>query len=458
MPRTPARRGARRDRAHGAEAGIRVANVFHAGDGNLHPLILFDGARARRARAGRGAAPATSCACASTLGGSITGEHGVGVEKRDYLPLMFSDGRHGAACGACATRSTRRRSPTAARCSRPRRDAVPRDASPSTSVEAVQEAVRAGPRVLPGRRRHEAGAVDPARRRRRRPRRLAACAASSSTTRPSCTLTALRRHAGRRGRRRAGRARPAPAVRPAAARGRARRSAAWSPPGRRARARFRHGGVRDFVIGVRFVDGTGRLVAGGGKVVKNAAGFDLPKLMVGSIGRLGVIVQLSLKVFPRPRAHRDARLRARRHRGRAATRWPRSARGPLDARRARPRAARRAVLVRLGGDAERARRARRPPRRGRARRAAERLGADDDAALWRDAAELRVDAAGRRVVRVALTRAAVAALAGGARAPPARARATASAPNVAWIAWPEERPLARARRGAARARPGRAWC
>lgn len=65
---------------------------------------------------------------------------------------------------------------------------------------------------------------------------------------------------------------------------------------------FRHGGLRDFVIGVRFVDGTGRLVAGGGRVVKNAAGFDLPKLMVGSAGRLGVVVQLSLKVFPRPRA------------------------------------------------------------------------------------------------------------------------------------------------------------
>lgn len=65
---------------------------------------------------------------------------------------------------------------------------------------------------------------------------------------------------------------------------------------------WRNGGVRDFVIGVRFVDGTGRLIAGGGKVVKNAAGFDLPKLLVGSIGRLGVIVQLSFKVFPRPPA------------------------------------------------------------------------------------------------------------------------------------------------------------
>lgn len=61
-------------------------------------------------------------------------------------------------------------------------------------------------------------------------------------------------------------------------------------------------GIRDFVIGVRVVDGSGRLAKGGGKVVKNAAGFDLPKLMVGSLGRLGVMVELSVKVFPRPAA------------------------------------------------------------------------------------------------------------------------------------------------------------
>ena len=42
--------------------------------------------------------------------------------------------------------------------------------------------------------------------------------------------------------------------------------------------RYRYGGIRDFLLGVRFVDGQGRLVRGGGKVVKNAAGFDLPKL------------------------------------------------------------------------------------------------------------------------------------------------------------------------------------
>jgi glycolate oxidase FAD binding subunit len=67
--------------------------------------------------------------------------------------------------------------------------------------------------------------------------------------------------------------------------------------------RFRYGGVRDFLLGVRFVDGEGRLLTGGGKVVKNAAGFDLPKLMVGSLGRYGVLVELAFKVFPRPEEH-----------------------------------------------------------------------------------------------------------------------------------------------------------
>jgi glycolate oxidase FAD binding subunit len=66
--------------------------------------------------------------------------------------------------------------------------------------------------------------------------------------------------------------------------------------------RQRYGGVRDFLIAVRFVDGEGRLVRGGAKVVKNAAGFDFPKLMVGSLGRLGVLIELTFKVFPAPEA------------------------------------------------------------------------------------------------------------------------------------------------------------
>jgi glycolate oxidase FAD binding subunit len=64
--------------------------------------------------------------------------------------------------------------------------------------------------------------------------------------------------------------------------------------------RFRYGGVRDFILGVRFVDGLGRLLRLGGKVVKNAAGFDVPKFLVGSLGRFGAIGEVTFKVFPRP--------------------------------------------------------------------------------------------------------------------------------------------------------------
>ncbi|MDB6006682.1 MAG: hypothetical protein JWR15_3669 [Prosthecobacter sp.] len=66
--------------------------------------------------------------------------------------------------------------------------------------------------------------------------------------------------------------------------------------------RFRFGGVRDFILGVRFVDGMGRLLRLGGKVVKNAAGFDVPKFLVGSLGRFGVIGEVTFKVFPQPQS------------------------------------------------------------------------------------------------------------------------------------------------------------
>ena len=70
--------------------GLRVANVFHAGDGNLHPLILYDGRAGELERAEELAGEILRMCIA--LGGSITGEHGVGMEKRDYLPEMFAEG------------------------------------------------------------------------------------------------------------------------------------------------------------------------------------------------------------------------------------------------------------------------------------------------------------------------------------------------------------------------------
>jgi glycolate oxidase FAD binding subunit len=74
--------------------------------------------------------------------------------------------------------------------------------------------------------------------------------------------------------------------------------------------RFRFGGVRDFILGIRFVDGQGHLLHMGGKVVKNAAGFDLPKFFVGSLGRFGVLAEVTFKVFPTPAARLTLKLKA----------------------------------------------------------------------------------------------------------------------------------------------------
>ena len=66
---------------------------------------------------------------------------------------------------------------------------------------------------------------------------------------------------------------------------------------------YRYGPLKDFIIGVRFIDGLGNVVRGGGKVVKNAAGFDFPKLFNGSLGRLGILTEISFKVFPEPKSY-----------------------------------------------------------------------------------------------------------------------------------------------------------
>ncbi|WP_242890465.1 FAD-linked oxidase C-terminal domain-containing protein [Actinomadura litoris] len=90
IPRTSLPRVLARIDALSAESGVRVANVFHAGDGNLHPLVLFDDAEPGAEERVEAVSGAILDLCIEH-GGSITGEHGVGVDKARYMPRMFTD-------------------------------------------------------------------------------------------------------------------------------------------------------------------------------------------------------------------------------------------------------------------------------------------------------------------------------------------------------------------------------
>ena len=195
--------------------------------------------------------------------------------------------------------------------------------------------------------------------------------------------------------------------------------------------RYRYGGVRDFLLSIRFVDGTAALVRGGSKVVKNAAGFDLPKLFVGSMGRLGVLVELTSKVFPRPPQYATLKvdyptlndaLHALQH----------LARAPFDihALDLTPPAV---LWVRIGGLP-----AVLPARLDNLRAAlgaGDVLAAADEAEVWQAARELSWAAPDAALVKVPLTPQRIPALDAALERHAARRRYSVGG-NLAWVAWP----------------------
>jgi glycolate oxidase len=88
VPRTKLPAVLRRIRALEARSGLRIGNVFHAGDGNLHPLICYDEAISGQAEHAEQVAAEILTYCIEA-GGAITGEHGVGMDKRAYMAQMF---------------------------------------------------------------------------------------------------------------------------------------------------------------------------------------------------------------------------------------------------------------------------------------------------------------------------------------------------------------------------------
>ena len=90
VPRTQLTRMLRKVSEVSARYGITIANVFHAGDGNLHPCMLFDAREPTVMDKAMAAAAELMQECAA-LGGTLSGEHGIGLEKKEFMPLVYTD-------------------------------------------------------------------------------------------------------------------------------------------------------------------------------------------------------------------------------------------------------------------------------------------------------------------------------------------------------------------------------
>jgi glycolate oxidase FAD binding subunit len=200
--------------------------------------------------------------------------------------------------------------------------------------------------------------------------------------------------------------------------------------------RYRFGGVRDFLLAIQFVDGQGRLARSGGKVVKNAAGFDLSKFMVGSLGEYGLLTELTFKVFPRPAQYATLRVSFPTV-VEALAGLQKLAGLSLDlyALDLIPEAAGTSLLARIGGLAE-AFPARLERLQGLAGRG-EVLEAGPEAELWRQAGEFEWLPAGNLLVKVPLTPGRLPAL-DGRLAQDGAVRRYAAGANLAWVGWPGE--------------------
>lgn len=199
---------------------------------------------------------------------------------------------------------------------------------------------------------------------------------------------------------------------------------------------WRYGSLRDFVIGVKLIDGTGTLIKAGGKVVKNAAGFDLPKTMVGSMGTLGVLTEISIKVFPRAREMATLAFELP-GLGKAIDAIARIGRGPIAAEAVELIPPGR-LIVRLGADP------RILPELGA--RMEELVGAERNPEFeaeeyWRGVSELTWPGPGRTLFRAAVSLSKVAALEQTLSGTGAESRYS-NGGNVAWVSWDQTRPLA----------------
>ena len=313
---------------------LRIANVFHAGDGNLHPLICFDSRFEDQVRRVKEAGRELMEVCVRA-GGTITGEHGVGLDKRELLPLVFSEADMNAmlsvraafdplglcnpgkiipmlrGCGeakAIATDVTERTDMSS-------RQSSDRLRPQSTDI-AFQTSVKSASSVASPSSTEELSEI----MKRAAAERWTVTAAGGMTLlqKPASDLIV---HTDRLDKiiehepadliaiAQAG-------VTLAAFNQKLSEKGQWLPldPPNDGRAtlggvvasglggpqQFGYGRPRGSVIGMTVVLAGGSVIKAGGRVVKNVAGYDLCKLFTGSYGTLGIITELIFKLRPRP--------------------------------------------------------------------------------------------------------------------------------------------------------------
>jgi D-lactate dehydrogenase (cytochrome) len=283
---------------------VRVGHVFHAGDGNLHPAILCDPSNAELMQRVFACSDEIVALCISK-DGSITGEHGVGIEKRKYMPMMYSAAELSAMLDV-------------------KQIFDPKDMlNPGKIFPANLPTAQPFPAVMP--------AMFPF-----------SPASSEEAAEGLATLSVAGRQARILGRSKAGydahgyavittenlhgvkRFAPNDLYITVGAGSlladvheylheRFLQTALASPwamatvggivaSNLNAPQRIRYGAIRDNLLATTVALADGRVIRAGRPVVKNVAGYDLPKLLVGSFGELGLMTDITLKVMPMPRS------------------------------------------------------------------------------------------------------------------------------------------------------------
>ncbi len=289
--------------------GFEHGNVFHAGDGNLHPLILFDSRDPGQLDRVHAAGWEIMRACVA-LGGTISGEHGIGLEKMEAMRLVFSDDDIEAQRALQEAFDPERilnpgkLFPDTSRPFAFRDQAAwtgppdPLTAAENDAATRVQQAFAAGQALRPTGSDSTKGfgnpLLDPW-------QRLPTGALNSivELDPPNQVVTA---GAGMR----LADLQAALALhnqwlplRPALGL-MARSLGGITATNASGPERVAYGSPRRLLLGLRFIDGRGRLITTGGKVVKNVAGYDLTRLLAGSAGTLGLITRVTLKTATRP--------------------------------------------------------------------------------------------------------------------------------------------------------------